>query len=64
MVRAPTTGQMDVNILANGKRINCMAMVSIPGRMAESMKEITLMIKKRDSEFIPGLMVENTKANG
>ena len=41
-----------------------MDMEYIHGEMAEDMKAIIKMIKRRDSEFIFGKMVENMRVNG
>ena len=41
-----------------------MDMVYIHGEMAEDMRVIIKMIKRRDSEYIFGKMVENMRVNG
>jgi len=50
--------------LVAGRIIIWMAMGSIAGKMAETMKGHIPKIKNMDMGYIPGLMVRNTMGNG
>ena len=64
MVKAYISGQMEDATMVNGNLTKCMEKVSSPGLMVKSMKVITLMIKKKDKELLPGLMEEATMVVG
>lgn len=64
MVKASMSGQMAENTMESGEIITCTEEVSIPGRMEECMRVITKMIASMDTEYIPGMTVNNMKAGG
>lgn len=47
-----------------GSRIKCTERVFWSGRMANSMKEISLMIREKDKANLYGLMGDNILENG
>lgn len=57
-------GQMEENMLASGKIIICMAVVSIHGKMVANMMATIIMIANMALEFTPGKMGGNTKETG
>jgi hypothetical protein len=57
-------GQMQEYMMGNGKKINYTAKDCIFGLMAEAMKGIILMIKRKGLVSINGQMVEDMKALG
>ena len=48
---------MENNMRVIGLRIKCMEREFLSGRMANSMKEISLMIREKDKANLYGLMV-------
>ena len=57
-------GTMEGCILVHGFRIRCMEREFIPGKMGESMREATTMIKNTDMVNTIGLMVVCLKGSG
>jgi len=63
-VMACTLGVMAASIPESGLTTKCMAMACSPGRMAEDTLVTMSTIRRKETEFLPGLMVASTKASG
>lgn len=57
-------GQTTESTMGNGWIIKCMVMVSLLGKMANSILEIMSMIKKKEKENFDGLMDKYSKDTG
>ena len=57
-------GQMIEAIMASGKIIKCMVLVSLHGQMEESMKEIIMMTRNKEEVSLHGLITENMMVSG
>ncbi len=59
-----TLGLTVANLMASGFKIRCTVVVFLLGQMADVMKAIILMIGRKVTESLLGLMVESTQASG
>lgn len=64
MVKEPTFGQMEENMLGIGKILRCMAKESTTGQMVDDTKVNTWRISKKATEYSSGRMDKNTKGIG
>lgn len=64
MEKAHINGVMDELIQVNGLTITCMDLVYISGLMDATTKDSILKITDKAREFLPGQMVESTRAHG
>ena len=61
---ASTLGLMEENMWVNGLKVNYMAMVYIPGKMGENIKDIINMTKNTGMEFTNGQMEKFMMVDG
>ena len=64
MVMESTNGLMEGSLMGSGEVIRSMDMVSLPGLMAENMKDIMSTIKKMVKVHSPGQMVDSILEDG